>query len=76
MAAFFISWAKKTGRKAAGQSVLEYAVLLGVVSTAFIAMSMYVRQAIQGKLKKIDERVMARPQEFISGPASVGGPLI
>lgn len=43
-----------------GQSVLEYAIVLALVSAACIAMSLYVRRAVQGKLFKIEERVTAK----------------
>lgn len=42
-----------------GQAVLEYALLLVLVGSAFMAMSLYVRRAIDGKLRRIDERVVA-----------------
>ena len=44
----------------AGQSVLEYAILLAIVSAAFITMTVYVRRAIQGQLYKIEEITVAK----------------
>lgn len=46
-----------------GQSVLEYAMLVAIVSAAFIAMAMYVRRAVQGKLYKIEEQVIGRQNQ-------------
>ena len=45
-----------------GQSVLEYAILLGIVSAAFITMTMYVRRAVQGSLYRIEDRITAKTQ--------------
>lgn len=44
----------------AGQSVLEYAILLAIVSAAFITMTVYVRRAIQGQLYQIEEKTVAK----------------
>ena len=44
----------------AGQSVLEYAILLAIVSAAFITMTVYVRRAIQGQLYQIEQRTAAK----------------
>lgn len=46
--------------KKCGQAVLEYAILIAIVSAAFITMAMYVRRAVQGKLYKIEEQVIGR----------------
>ena len=43
-----------------GQSVLEYAILIAIVSAAFISMAMYVRRAVQGKLYKIEDQAIGR----------------
>lgn len=45
-----------------GQSVLEYAILLGIVSAAFVTMTMYVRRAVQGSLYQIEDRITAKTQ--------------
>ena len=44
----------------AGQSVLEYAILLAIVSAAFITMTVYVRRAIQGQLYQIEDKISAK----------------
>lgn len=44
----------------AGQSVLEYAMLLAIISAAFITMTLYVRRAIQGQLYQIEEKSTAK----------------
>lgn len=38
-----------------GQSTLEYAVLVGVVAAAFIAMQVYARRAIQANFKTLED---------------------
>jgi len=64
-------FAKITRRVVAqGQSVLEYAILLAIVSAAFITMSVYVRRAVQGKLYRIDERVVAKNNASVSTPVA------
>lgn len=54
-----------------GQTVLEYALLLAIVSAAFITMSVYVRRAIQGRLYMIDQRVAAKD---VKSPAALPPP--
>ncbi|MFA5039177.1 MAG: hypothetical protein WC732_05815 [Candidatus Omnitrophota bacterium] len=43
-----------------GQSLLEYSILVAIVAAAFTAMALYVRQAVQGKIHSMDDRVVAR----------------
>jgi len=47
----------------AGQSVLEYAILIGVVSAALITMSLYVRRAIQANLKTVQNQINAETND-------------
>lgn len=42
---------------------MEYAVLVAVVSAALIAMSLYVRRAIQANLKTVEGQVNAEINE-------------
>lgn len=42
------------------QSVLEYAILLAIVSAALLTMAIYVRRSIQGGLYNIEDRVVGR----------------
>ena len=42
-----------------GQSTLEYAVFVAVISAALVAMSVYVRRAIQANLKTVENQVNA-----------------
>lgn len=46
-----------------GQSILEYAILISVVSAALITMSLYVRRAIQANLKTIENQINAETNE-------------
>ena len=43
-----------------GQTVLEYALLIAIVSAALMTMSMYVRRAVQGSLYKIEGQITAK----------------
>jgi len=45
-----------------GQSVIEYALLIAVVSAAFLAMHLYMQRAVQANFKLIQEQVNAEPQ--------------
>ena len=42
-----------------GQSVLEYAVLIAVVVAALLAMNVYIRRAVQGNLKALEDQINA-----------------
>lgn len=44
-------------KKRMAQSILEYAILIGVVSAALLAISLYVRRAIQANLKIIEYQI-------------------
>jgi len=46
-----------------GQSILEYAVLLSVVAAAMIAMSFYIKRAVQGRINAIDEQIVAKSNQ-------------
>ncbi|MBI4322863.1 MAG: hypothetical protein HY596_01160 [Candidatus Omnitrophica bacterium] len=39
--------------------MLEYAVLIGIVAAALIAMQLYVRRSIQANLKVLEDQVNA-----------------
>lgn len=43
-----------------GQAIAEYAILIAVVSAAFMVMGVYVRRAIQGKLYRIEDRITSK----------------
>lgn len=43
----------------AGQSTLEYAVFIGVVVAALVAMQLYVRRSIQANLKALEGQINA-----------------
>jgi Flp pilus assembly pilin Flp len=59
----------------AGQSVLEYAILLAIVSAAFITMTVYVRRAIQGQLYQIEEKATSKAKGNTSTTTGSGGIL-
>lgn len=51
-----------------GQSVLEYAILIAIVSAAFLTMAVYVRRSVQGSIFKIEDRVAVKPTEPFTPP--------
>lgn len=46
--------------KLKGQSTLEYAILITVVVSAFVAMQTYVQRGVQANLKMIQDRINAK----------------
>ena len=44
-----------------GQSTTEYAVFIGVVAAALVAMTVYVRRTVQAHLKLMDTQTTTRP---------------
>lgn len=40
-----------------GQSVLEYSLVIMVVTSALLAMSVYVKRAVQANLKTIEDQI-------------------
>ncbi|MBI4707612.1 MAG: hypothetical protein HY761_06775 [Candidatus Omnitrophica bacterium] len=71
-----------------GQSILEYAVLLGVVVAAVLIMQVFVKRGFQGNLKEsadkmgeqfsaggttvLNKRTMNSPQEIVDASATTG----
>ena len=53
----FLLYTMDRKRQIRAQSILEYAILIGVVTIAIMAMSLYVRRAIQANLKIIEYQV-------------------
>ena len=53
----------------AGSSMLEYAMLIAVVSAALIAMGDYVRRAIQANLKMTEDRINAEAINTTTPPS-------
>ncbi len=51
------------GKRGLGQSILEYAILLAIVSAAFLAMSLYVRRAVQGQIYTMEGLTTARSNQ-------------
>ncbi len=52
---------KKTFVK--GQAALEYALIIGVIAAAFIAMQVYVERSMRGGLKTIQNQLNAAATE-------------
>lgn len=53
----------RRGCSSLGQSVLEYAVLISVVAGAMLAMSFYIKRAVQGRINAIDQQIVAKPNQ-------------
>ena len=51
-----------------GQSTLEYAVFIAVVSAALITMNDYVRRSIQANLKAVEDRINAEAFDPSTAP--------
>ncbi|MCK9603364.1 MAG: hypothetical protein M0R66_03300 [Candidatus Omnitrophica bacterium] len=49
-----------------GQSLWEYAMVIVLVSLAFIAMSTYFKRGVQGRLKDLSDSQIA-PVQYLSG---------
>jgi Flp pilus assembly pilin Flp len=60
-------------KKKMGQSVMEYAVLLMLVSAAFVTMGLYVRRAIQGRIYSLENQVAGKANTTPTGYVSGGG---
>jgi len=44
-------------KKNRAQSIIEYSVLILVVSTALVAMTVYVNRSVRGKMKHIESQL-------------------
>ena len=53
-----ILWARKWWRH--GQSILDYALVLVIVSAAWMAMGLYVRRAAEGNINNIQQHIDAK----------------
>ncbi|MDD4938683.1 MAG: hypothetical protein PHE18_01555 [Candidatus Omnitrophica bacterium] len=42
-----------------GQSIIEYALLIGIVAAAFLAMQLYMQRSVQANFKLIEDQVNA-----------------
>lgn len=58
------------GKKA--QSIMEYAIVLGLVSIVFVTMNIYVKRNVQGKVKDLTDFFIAPSSEHISDPSPSG----
>ena len=50
---------KRNNTKA--QTVIEYAILIGVVAIAFVTMKTYVERSVNANIKLIEEQINAEP---------------
>jgi Flp pilus assembly pilin Flp len=44
------------------QSTIEYALLIAIVTAAFMTMRIYMQRSVQANLKMIEEQINAEPQ--------------
>lgn len=44
-------------RRHLGQSIIEYTILLAVVSAAIVAMYTYLNRTVQGRLRQVESQV-------------------
>jgi len=57
------------------QAVLEYAIILAIVSAALLGMSLYMRRAVQGGLNNIEQRMVGKQNGTIDvSSIGCGGP--
>ena len=56
-----------------GQSTTEYAIFVAVVAAALVAMTVYVRRAIQAHLKLMEKQTSAQPMQAGDQVANGGG---
>ncbi|MBL7081309.1 MAG: hypothetical protein ISS44_01910 [Candidatus Omnitrophica bacterium] len=54
-----------------GQSIWEYAFVLGLVALAFIGMNMYFKRGLQGRLKDLADSQISKEQYVSTGTKSV-----
>ena len=45
----------------AGQSIVEYALLISIVAAAIAAMSLYVQRSVQANVRVIEKQINAHP---------------
>lgn len=51
-------------RKRKGQSILEYAILMGIIVAVFVSIQIYVKRAVQGKFKSSADQI---GEQFTTG---------
>ena len=49
--------------KKRGQTIQEYIILLALVATAFIAMQVYVKRGVQGRLRDLANQISSKQYE-------------
>ncbi len=55
------------------QSILDYAVLVAIISAAIVAMHTYLYRAIQGKLKQVQDELYEAPEPGVEVPQTPRG---
>lgn len=59
--------ANKNFHKRLGQSIQEYAVLIAIIVTALIAMQVYVKRGIQGRIRDLADQITPPEQHYEQG---------
>lgn len=63
---YFIKFHKK-----AGDSVAEYALILGIVTLAFIGMNTYIKRGFQGRMQQMSDKFISNQQAQEMDPTTV-----
>lgn len=58
---------KRTRLKSIGQSVTEYAVLLAIVAASLIAMQVYLKRGIQGRIRDMADQITPLSEHYEAG---------
>lgn len=53
--------------KSVGQSATEYAVLLAVVAAALLAMQVYIKRGIQGRMRDLADQIAPVSEHYEAG---------
>ncbi len=67
---YFIKFHKRTG-----DSLAEYALILGVVTLAFIGMNTYIKRGFQGRMKDMSDKFISNQQVQEMDPTTVSNSL-
>jgi hypothetical protein len=52
--------------KTKAQSIIEYSIIIAMVTSAFLVMQVYLHRAVQSGLKPLDEQLSPRPEKFVN----------
>lgn len=67
---FFVQFHKNKG-----DSLAEYALILGIVSLALIGMNIYIKRGVQGRIKQMSDKFISSEQLVEMDPTTVANSL-